>query len=111
MTGRGCVCAFLPVISRESARCHRLSGIAYPSHLFGGQQQRVAIARALAVEPETLLSDEPDPELLGEVLKVMRSLAVEGRSMLVVTHEMGFVRQVSDRIVLSIRANRGRGRI
>lgn len=73
----------------------------YPAFLSGGQQQRVAIARALAVEPEILLFDEPtsalDPELVGEVLKVMRALAEEGRTMLVVTHEMGFARHVSTR--------------
>lgn len=75
----------------------------YPSHLSGGQQQRVAIARALAMEPEVLLFDEPtsalDPELVGEVLKVIRSLAEEGRTMLVVTHEMGFAREVSNRVL------------
>lgn len=71
----------------------------YPSQLSGGQQQRVAIARALAMEPKVLLFDEPtsalDPELVGEVLKVIRSLADEGRTMIVVTHEMGFAREVS----------------
>jgi ABC-type histidine transport system ATPase subunit len=76
---------------------------AYPTHLSGGQQQRVAIARALAMEPEILLFDEPtsalDPELVGEVLKVIRSLADEGRTMLIVTHELGFARQVSNRIL------------
>ena len=75
----------------------------YPVHLSGGQQQRVAIARALAIHPKVLLFDEPtsalDPELVGEVLKVMRSLAEEGRTMLVVTHEMGFARNVSNRVV------------
>ncbi len=75
----------------------------YPAHLSGGQQQRVAIARALAMEPEVLLFDEPtsalDPELVGEVLKVIRSLAEEGRTMLVVTHEMGFAREVSNRVL------------
>lgn len=75
----------------------------YPSHLSGGQQQRVAIARALAMEPEILLFDEPtsalDPELVGEVLKVIRSLADEGRTMLIVTHELRFARQVSNRII------------
>ena len=75
----------------------------YPSYLSGGQQQRVAIARALAMEPKALLFDEPtsslDPELVGEVLKVMRALAEEGRTMLVVTHEMGFAREVSDRVM------------
>lgn len=76
---------------------------AYPAHLSGGQQQRVAIARALAVEPEALLFDEPtsalDPELVGDVLKVMRDLAEEGRTMIVVTHEMGFAREVSNHVV------------
>lgn len=75
----------------------------YPAHLSGGQQQRVAIARALAMEPEVLLFDEPtsalDPELVGEVLKVIRTLAEEGRTMLVVTHEMGFAREVSNRVL------------
>jgi len=75
----------------------------YPAHLSGGQQQRVAIARALAMEPEVLLFDEPtsalDPELVGEVLKVIRSLAEEGRTMLVVTHEMNFAREVSGRVL------------
>ncbi|WP_321936353.1 ABC transporter ATP-binding protein [Paraburkholderia sp. J8-2] len=75
----------------------------YPSHLSGGQQQRVAIARALAMEPEVLLFDEPtsalDPELVGEVLKVMQALAEEGRTMVVVTHEMTFARHVSNRVV------------
>ncbi len=76
---------------------------AYPGALSGGQQQRVAIARALAMEPEALLFDEPtsalDPELVGEVLQVMRQLAEEGRTMIVVTHEMGFAREVSDRVI------------
>ncbi len=75
----------------------------YPAHCSGGQQQRAAIARALAMEPEVMLFDEPtsalDPELVGEVLKVMRSLADEGRTMLVVTHEMGFAREVSDQVM------------
>ena len=69
----------------------------------GGQQQRVAIARALAVEPEVMLFDEPtsalDPELVGEVLRVMQVLAQEGRTMVVVTHEMGFAREVSNHVV------------
>ncbi|WP_342620036.1 ATP-binding cassette domain-containing protein [Rhodoferax sp. GW822-FHT02A01] len=76
---------------------------AYPARLSGGQQQRVAIARALAMHPEVLLFDEPtsalDPELVAEVLGVMRALAEEGRTMLVVTHEMGFARHVSTRTV------------
>ena len=75
----------------------------YPSHLSGGQQQRAAIARALAMEPEVMLFDEPtsalDPELVGEVLRVMRDLAKEGRTMIVVTHEMGFAREVSSKVV------------
>ncbi len=75
----------------------------YPSQLSGGQQQRAAIARALAMRPDIMLFDEPtsalDPELVGEVLRVMRGLASEGRTMLVVTHEIGFAREVSDRIV------------
>ncbi|WP_018150602.1 ABC transporter ATP-binding protein [Leeia oryzae] len=75
----------------------------YPAHLSGGQQQRVAIARALAMEPEVMLFDEPtsalDPELVGEVLKVMQKLAEEGRTMVVVTHEMGFARNVSNHVI------------
>jgi ABC-type polar amino acid transport system ATPase subunit len=75
----------------------------YPSRLSGGQKQRVAIARALAMQPRALLFDEPtsalDPELVGEVLKVMRDLAYEGSTMVVVTHEMQFARDVSDRVV------------
>jgi polar amino acid transport system ATP-binding protein len=75
---------------------------AYPSHLSGGQQQRVAIARALAMQPRLMLFDEPtsalDPELVGEVLEVMKSLAAEGMTMLIVTHEMGFAAHVANRI-------------
>lgn len=75
----------------------------YPAHMSGGQQQRVAIARALAVEPAVMLFDEPtsalDPELVGEVLRVMKLLAEEGRTMLVVTHEMGFAREVSSHLI------------
>ncbi|MCP5150739.1 MAG: amino acid ABC transporter ATP-binding protein [Ectothiorhodospiraceae bacterium] len=75
----------------------------YPSRLSGGQQQRVAIARALAMQPKVMLFDEPtsslDPELIGEVLGVMRALAEEGTTMIVVTHEIGFAREVSDRVI------------
>ena len=75
----------------------------YPRQLSGGQKQRVAIARALAMNPEVLLFDEPtsalDPEMVGEVLEVMKELAQEGMTMLVVTHEMGFAREVSDRVL------------
>ena len=75
----------------------------YPSQLSGGQQQRVAIARALAMKPKIMLFDEPtsalDPEMIGEVLDVMKSLAREGMTMVVVTHEMGFAREVADRVV------------
>ena len=75
----------------------------YPSQLSGGQKQRVAIARALAMNPDVLLFDEPtsalDPELVGEVLQVMKDLAEEGRTMLVVTHEMGFARDVASRVI------------
>lgn len=76
---------------------------AYPNKLSGGQQQRVAIARALAMEPKTILFDEPtsalDPELVGEVLAVMKQLANDGMTMVVVTHEMGFAREVADRVI------------
>jgi polar amino acid transport system ATP-binding protein len=76
---------------------------AYPAQLSGGQQQRVAIARALAMRPKLMLFDEPtsalDPELVGEVLDVMRGLAADGMTMIVVTHEIGFARQVADRVV------------
>src|SRR5699024_9317020 len=75
----------------------------YPSQLSGGQQQRVAIARALSMEPELMLFDEPtsalDPELVGDVLTVMRRLAEDGMTMIVVTHEMAFAREVADRVV------------
>jgi polar amino acid transport system ATP-binding protein len=75
----------------------------YPSELSGGQQQRVAIARSLAMEPDILLFDEPtsalDPELVDDVLQVMRSLSLQGQTMIVVTHEMGFARDVADRVV------------
>jgi len=75
----------------------------YPNQLSGGQQQRVAIARTLAMDPKILLFDEPtsalDPEMVGEVLSVMKDLAAEGRTMVVVTHEMGFAREVSDKVI------------
>lgn len=75
----------------------------YPDTLSGGQQQRVAIARALAMEPEMMLFDEPtsalDPELVGDVLNVMKDLAKDGMTMAVVTHEMGFAREVADRVI------------
>jgi arginine/ornithine transport system ATP-binding protein len=94
-------------IERAEGYLHRV-GVhhrrhAYPAHLSGGEQQRVAIARALAMEPEVMLFDEPtsalDPELVGEVLRVMRALAREGRTMIVVTHEMAFAREVSNHVV------------
>ncbi|MEM8959313.1 MAG: amino acid ABC transporter ATP-binding protein [Pseudomonadota bacterium] len=99
--------------SRDAARRQALEllervGIAdqadkHPSRLSGGQQQRVAIARALAMEPQVMLFDEPtsalDPEMVGEVLDVMRGLAGSGVTMVVVTHEMGFARQVADRVI------------
>lgn len=76
---------------------------AYPAQMSGGQQQRGAIARALAMDPEVMLFDEPtsalDPELVGDVLKVMRDLAEEGRTMVVVTHEMSFARDVSSQVI------------
>ena len=76
---------------------------AYPSQLSGGQKQRIAIVRALCMEPEVMLFDEPtsalDPEMVGEVLDVMKQLAQEGMTMVVVTHEMGFAREVGDRIL------------
>ena len=76
---------------------------AYPAHLSGGQSQRVAIARALAMNPDMMLFDEPtsalDPELVGEVLDVMKNLAASGMTMIVVTHEMGFAREVADTLV------------
>ena len=81
---------------------------ALPGQLSGGQQQRVAIARGLAMEPRVMLFDEPtsalDPEMVGEVLKVMKDLAESGMTMMCVTHEMGFAREVADRVILSIKA-------
>ena len=75
----------------------------FPASLSGGQKQRVAIARALAMEPEVMLFDEPtsalDPEMVGEVLNVMKKLAEEGMTMVIVTHEMGFAREVADRVL------------
>ena len=99
--------------SREQARTIARSNLdrvglsdkvnAYPAHLSGGQQQRVAIARALSMEPDMMLFDEPtsalDPELVGDVLEVMQNLASEGMTMMVVTHEMGFAREVANRVV------------
>ena len=82
---------------------------AYPSSLSGGQKQRIAIARALAMEPDVMLFDEPtsalDPEMVGEVLSVMKDLAKEGMTMVVVTHEMGFAREVADRILFMDNGN------
>jgi polar amino acid transport system ATP-binding protein len=92
-------------VARENLERVGLAGKAdaYPAQLSGGQQQRVAIARALAMDPRLMLFDEPtsalDPELVGEVLTVMRSLAAEGMTMLVVTHEMAFAREVAARVV------------
>jgi polar amino acid transport system ATP-binding protein len=97
-----------PVARKEALALLELVGLSdradfYPSQLSGGQQQRVAIARALAMKPELMLFDEPtsalDPELVGEVLAVMRALAESGTTMIVVTHEMGFARGVADRVV------------
>jgi polar amino acid transport system ATP-binding protein len=80
---------------------HRID--AYPAHLSGGEQQRVGIARALAMHPQAILFDEPtsalDPELVGEVLSVMRALANEGMTMIIVTHEIAFAREMADRVV------------
>ena len=82
----------------------------YPNSLSGGQKQRVAIARALAMEPKILLFDEPtsalDPEMVGEVLNVMKDLAKEGMTMVIVTHEMGFAKEVSDRVIFMIRMDK-----
>ena len=82
----------------------------YPNSLSGGQKQRVVIARALAMEPKILLFDEPtsalDPEMVGEVLNVMKDLAKEGMTMVIVTHEMGFAKEVSDRVIFMIRMDK-----
>ena len=94
-------------VERAEAMLHRVGMFErrnyFPAHLSGGQQQRAAIARALAMEPDVMLFDEPtsalDPELVGEVLKVMRSLADEGRTMVVVTHEMAFACDVSSQVI------------
>jgi polar amino acid transport system ATP-binding protein len=100
-------------VSREQARTHARELLdrvgladkhdAYPSQLSGGQQQRVAIARAMAMDPKLMLFDEPtsalDPELVGDVLEAMKQLAGEGMTMIVVTHEMGFAREVADNVV------------
>jgi ABC-type histidine transport system ATPase subunit len=94
-------------IARAEAMLHKVGMYDrkdyYPAHISGGQQQRAAIARALVMEPEVMLFDEPtsalDPELVGEVLRVMRDLAAEGRTMIVVTHEMGFARDVSSQVL------------
>ena len=97
-----------PVVAERAMRLLAQVGLedkasAYPRHLSGGQQQRVAIARALCMQPKLMLFDEPtsalDPELIGEVLDVMRALADSGMTMLVVTHELGFARDVADRVV------------
>ncbi len=81
----------------------------YPANLSGGQKQRVAIARALAMHPKTILFDEPtsalDPEMVGEVLEVMKSLAEDGMTMIIVTHEMGFAKEISDRIIVMEKGN------
>lgn len=91
------------IVYLDKVGIDELARTKYPAHLSGGQQQRVSIARALAMEPEVLLFDEPtsalDPELVGEVLKIMQKLAEEGKTMIVVTHEMGFARNVSNHVI------------
>jgi polar amino acid transport system ATP-binding protein len=110
-----CTIAQTTVLKRKSAEAEQVAranldrvGLndkvnAYPAQLSGGQQQRVAIARALSMDPALMLFDEPtsalDPELVGDVLTVMRKLALDGMTMLVVTHEMAFAREVADRVV------------
>ncbi len=108
-----CAPIYVKGLAREQARVQARElldrvGLAdkhasYPSQLSGGQQQRVAIARALAMQPKLMLFDEPtsalDPELVGDVLEAMKQLAVEGMTMIVVTHEMGFAREVADEVV------------
>ena len=96
------------IVKKEAMELLKKVGLAekadeFPNRLSGGQQQRVAIARALAMKPEIMLFDEPtsalDPELVGDVLQVMKDLANEGMTMLVVTHEMGFAKEVADRVL------------
>lgn len=109
MEGQVTVLGVPPAAARERAMAHlekvgmAQKANAYPGHLSGGQQQRVAIARALAMEPEVLLFDEPtsslDPELVGEVLNVIRNLAEEGRTMLLVTHELGFAYHYANKVL------------
>ena len=108
-----CAPIMLKKISKEQADAKAMELLArvgladradsYPNQLSGGQKQRVAIVRALCMEPEVMLFDEPtsalDPEMVGEVLDVMRELAKEGMTMIVVTHEMGFAREVSNRVI------------
>jgi polar amino acid transport system ATP-binding protein len=110
-----CTVAQTTVLKRSAAEAERVARVnldkvglndkitAYPAQLSGGQQQRVAIARALSMDPALMLFDEPtsalDPELVGDVLTVMRKLALDGMTMLVVTHEMAFAREVADRVV------------
>ncbi len=96
----------LRLLDRVGLKAHASK---YPGQLSGGQQQRVAIARALAMEPRVMLFDEPtsalDPEMVGEVLDVMRELAAEGMTMMIVTHEMGFAREVANRVIFIDRGN------
>ena len=112
---QNCTIALIRVLKKDRSEARRIAqenlekvglgdrGHSYPAQLSGGQQQRVAIARALSMDPEMMLFDEPtsalDPELVGDVLSVMRDLARDGMTMMVVTHEMGFARKVSDRVI------------